>query len=200
MKTLRNLTCLVLVLLPIVFLIYFVAQYKVDVPYWDQWEIASLLNKSFEGTLAFGDLWKQHNEHRPLFPLIIMLVLARLSNWNISYELAVNILLGIGIFSVFIYQLGKTDKSIGNRRVYWPVPIISLFIFCLPQYENWLWGWQIQVFLNVLAAIVGIVLLAGYAHKWLGFMLALFMGVIATYSFANGLVYWPVGLLMLFFC
>lgn len=198
MKFHRNLTCLVLALIPFVCLVYFVAKYKVDVPYWDQWELIPLLEKSCQGRLSFSDLWAPHNEHRPFFPLTIMVTLACFSNWKISYELMTNILLGVGIFLIVTYQLRKTDRSISNHKVCWLIPIASLMIFSLSQFENWLWGWQIQIFLNVLTVAVGVVLLANYATDWLCYILALLMGIIGTYSFSNGLVYWVVGLLILF--
>jgi hypothetical protein len=199
MKSYSKQILICLAVIPFVVLVWFIIRCKVDVPYWDQWEIVSLLEKSYKGTLSFGELFKQHNEHRPFFPLLIMLPLAHLSGWNISYELAVNVLLSIGIFLVILFQFGKTAASVDGGKAYWPIPIISLIIFSLPQAENWLWGWQMQVFFNMLAVTAGIVLLANFAQKLWGFCLALLAGIIGTYSFANGLLYWPIGLLMLLF-
>jgi hypothetical protein len=198
MKLWQNTIYLVLAVIPLACLIWFVNEYTVDVPFWDQWDFMPLLQKSYEGALTLGDMLAQHNEHRPFFPWLIMIPLARFSGWNISYELAVNILLGVCILFVIVYQLRKTDSSIDGQRGYWPIPVLSLIVFSLQQTENWLWGWQMQVFLNILAVIVGIVLLTNYAKKWIGWWFALLMGIIGTYSFANGLIYWPICLLMLF--
>jgi hypothetical protein len=141
-----------------------------------------------------ADLWSQHSEHRLFFPRIIMIALARLTGWDISYELAVNVLLGTAIFLVLVYQLKKTASSVGARGSTWLIPILSVIVFSLMQWENWLWGWQIQVFLNVLAVVGGIVLLARPVFTWPRFLGALMMGLVATFSFANGMAYWPVGL------
>jgi len=70
---------LVLALVPLAFLLCVVARYAVPVPYWDQWEFVPLLEKTYHGQLTFHDLWAQHNEHRILFPRIIMLALAHLT-------------------------------------------------------------------------------------------------------------------------
>jgi hypothetical protein len=183
---------------PLVYLITLIVRYKVDIPVWDQWQFVPLLEKSFQGTLSLRDFWAQHNEHRLLFPRIIMLILARLSGWNISYELATNLLLAFGLFVALAYQTKSTLRSIGYVGTNWLIPITSLVVFSLVQLDNWLWGWQIQIFLNVLAVIVGIILLATPAFKWSRFLTALFLGVVATFSFANGLCYWPIGLLILF--
>ena len=92
----------ILALVPLAFLIWVVVHYAVAVPFMDQWDMVPLLEKTYHGELTFHDLWAQHNEHRPVFPQLIMLLLARLTHWNIHYELAVSITLALGIFAVFI--------------------------------------------------------------------------------------------------
>jgi len=127
-----------------------------------------------------------------------MLTLAHISGWDISYELATNFVLALGIFVVLVCQIRITLRSIGHGRTNWLLPTTALIIFSLTQWENWLWGWQIQIFLNVLAATGGIVLLANPPFKWSRFLMALLLGLVATCSFANGICYWPIGLLILF--
>src|SRR4030043_2004153 len=109
----RKHSYLILALIPLAYLIFFVVKYKAPFPIQDQWDLVPLLEKSYQGTLSFPDLWAQHNEHRAFFPRMIMIILARLSGWNISYELAMNILLAIGIFMSVVYQLKITAKSTG---------------------------------------------------------------------------------------
>ena len=187
----------ILALVPLAFLIWVVVQYAVAVPYWDQWELVPLLEKTYHGELTFHDLWAQHNEHRIIFPQLIMLLLARLTRWNIHYELAVNIILALGIFAVFIHQVKITGRKLGFAGLPWAIPAISLIVFSVSQYQNWLWGWQIQMFLNLLAVAGGIVLLANDTFRWWKFAAAALLGIVATYSFANGILLWPIGLLLL---
>jgi hypothetical protein len=187
----------ILALVPLAFLIWVVAQYAVAVPYLDQWELVPLLDKTYHGELTFHNLWAQHNEHRILFPKIIMLLLARLTRWNIHYELAVNVTLALGIFTVFIYQVTITGRKLGIAGLHWAIPAISLVVFSISQYQNWLWGWQLQMFLNLLAVTGGIVLLANDTFRWSKFAAAALLGIVATYSFADGALIWPIGLLLL---
>lgn len=191
-------SCFTLALIPFVYLVSLVVQYTVDVPVWDQWCLVPLIEKSYQGTLSIHDLWTQHNEHRILFPRIIMLILARISGWSTSYELAVNLLFAAGILAVSMYQTRITLKCIGNHGTNWLLPITSLMVFSLNQWENWLWGWQMTMLLNVFAVVTGIILLANPEFRWSRFLVALLLGVVATYSFANGIMYWPIGLLLLF--
>ena len=187
----------ILALIPLVFLIWVVAQYAVNVPFVDQWELVPLLEKTYQGDLTFHDLWAQHNEHRLIFPRIIMLLLARLTHWNIRYELAVNIILALGIFAVFIRQVKITERKLAVVRLPWAIPAISLVVFSISQCENWLWGWQLQMFLSLLAVVGGIVLLANDFFRWRRFAAAAILGIVANYSFADGALVWPIGLMLL---
>ncbi len=126
-----------------------------------------------------------------------MITLARLSGWNIAYEVTTNISLGIGIFLTIIWQFKKTVNSINIHKDLWIIPIISLITFSLAQSENWIWGWQMQILLSVLTVTIGLVLLSNYLTNWLCFILAILMVIVGTYSFVNGLLYWPIGLLVL---
>src|ERR1035438_6445895 len=187
----------ILALVPLAFLLCVVARYAVAVPYWDQWEFVPLLEKTYHGQLTFHDLWAQHNEHRILFPKIIMLALARLTGWNIRCELAVNIILALGIFAVFIHQVKITGRKLGIAGLPWAIPALSLIVFSISQYQNWLWGWQLQMLLNLLAVVGGILLLANGTFSWSRFAAAALLGMVATYSFANGTLFWPIGLVIL---
>ena len=196
-RKLPYLAILILALIPLFILILNVAKYNVDVLFWDQWNFVPLLGKSYEQGVTLSDLWGQHNEHRLLFPRLIMLGLAHASRYNIVWELVVIIILAAAIFTLLWRQFSKTIRAFGYSGFPWAVPVFSLLVFSLGQSENWLWGWQIQIFLNVLAAIAGFVLLGGRTFRWGKFWWALGLGIVATYSFANGFIFWPLGFLAL---
>src|SRR3990172_9068730 len=183
---------LFLSLIPPVFLLIWLFLYHVDCPVGDEWALAPLLQKSFEGSLTFHDFWIQHNEHRLIFPKIVLLLLARWTSWNITYELLANVLLGVGILLVLGYQVKRIDPE--TRRF---LPILSFLVFSLNQSENWFSGWQIQIFMNVLAMILGMVLLSQRVTTWLRIMGAALLGIVASYSFASGMAYWLLGILVL---
>lgn len=188
---------LALTLVPLVILITQVSRYHVDVPFWDQWNFVPLLGKSFEGGISFADLWAPHNEHRLFFPRLIMLGLAHLSRYNIAYELSFSILLAVGIFILVFFRARKIFSLLGSPGFPWVAAVLSLLTFSLHQGENWVWGWQIQVFLNVLAVVMGLVVLASPELSWRNFAVAVACGVVATLSYANGLAYWPLAFLAL---
>jgi len=183
-----------LALLPLVLLIVNVIRFCVDVPFWDQWNFVPLLGKSFEGEISFLDLWALHNEHRLFFPRLIMLGFAHLSGYDISWELALTIVLAAAIFVLVLRRARKVFSLLGLQG-FWIAPALSLLAFSLHQGENWVWGWQIQVFLNVLAVAAGLLFLTSPGFNWGKFFGGAVCGVVATYSFANGLAYWPLALL-----
>ena len=185
-----------LAFVPFAILCAYMVRYACNLPVYDQWFFVPTLEKWYNGNLAFVDLWSQHNEHRILFPRLIMLTLASMTQWNIFYELAVNLFLGIGICAVIFRQIRKTEKyfNIKSNSAYF---IASVFIFSLAQAENWLWGWQMSFFLNVFAFLLGVFFLSGPALTLRKFLGALAAGVIASYSLANGLLFWILGLFIL---
>lgn len=193
--TVHAAVCCALACAPFAYLVVMLLRYHLDAPYLDQWEFVPLLAKSYEGTLSLHDLWAQHNEHRIIFPRLIMLGLARLSHWNIAWELATNLALAAALFLVLVHQLKATERRLGLTGANWLIPVFALLLFSMSQWRNWFLGWQLQELLNVLAVVAGFVLLADTQCRWGRFIGALGLGVVATYSFANGLAYWPIALL-----
>ena len=191
-----RLVSLLLALVPLAYLVVVCATHHADVPFWDEWEMVPRLEHLASGTLTLHDLWMQHNEHRPLFPVATILVLAKLSGWNLDWEIAVNVLLGAGIFAVFWAYLRAAWEPRGGAP-FWLLPVLSVLVFSPVQWENWTWGWQMQVLMCVLASTLTCWLVARSGGGDGRFGAAVACAVWATYCFASGLVVWiaqPFGL------
>jgi len=185
-----------LTVLSIVILLFFTYAYRVEVPFRDQWHLVPMLEKSYTGTLTFQDLFSQHYEHRPFFPRIIMILLARLTGWNTVYELTFNVICALIIFLLLVYQVKKSVANLSKALNAWIIPLIALFVFSLGQNENFWCGWQIAIMLSLLCSVTGIILLSNRLD-WKKFTVAVGMGVVITYSHGTGFAYWLVGLLIL---
>jgi hypothetical protein len=181
-----------LTLAPLAVLVAMVVRYSVDVPSWDQWSFVYVLRAAAAGKLTFADLWCQHNEHRLLFPRLIMVLLARVTGWDVRYEMATSIVFAAAALVVLYLLVRRTWRSLDLADAPSLLPLLAVMIFSLDQCENWLWGWQLQIPLNVLAVVSGVALLSAPELPWRRFLLALLCGVVATYSFACGLLYWPL--------
>jgi hypothetical protein len=179
--------------LPMLIVGIYIYRFGLNIPFWDQWEVVSFLMKKHQGLLTLSDLFAQHNEHRPFFPNLIWIGLSGFTHYNVKVELWVNLLIALGSFLFFIKQVVKT--WVGSAT-HWPpflIPLLSLLIFNLGQYESWLQGVQTIMFLEMACVLLGIFLLAE-SPALLNFISAILLGVIATFSMANGLFYWPIGL------
>ncbi len=192
-------------IIPVLFLLFnaiIVWILGVNIPFFDQWAFIPLLGKLFSGVenIVFADLIAQHNEHRLLFPRIIFLTLAYFTHWNIKAELWVNIFL-MACIAFFMLQKIKKDflEEDGNQNFnFFVIFSISLLFFSFGQNENIVWGWQIQIFLNILFVVLGIHFLTQPQSNMWHFSWAILCGLVAVFSFANGLLYFLIGFLAIF--
>lgn len=186
-----------LTFLPVVAVVVLLLRCGVNVPYLDQWDIVPQVEKAYSGNLTLADLWAPHNEHRIFFPQLIILGLARLTHWNIGYEMGVSLLLALGLLIILTGQIRATARGLLFKEWYQVLPAVSLVVFSTSQYQNWLWGFQLALFLNMLAATGGILLLSQPLFSWRRFAAAATLGVVATFSFATGVAFWPISLLLI---
>jgi len=185
------------VIAPFVYLLMLISFLGQDVPFWDQWDFIPFLEQAIgEKNLTFELLWNQHAEHRIFFPKLIMYGLLRLTNWDIRYELFTNLLLGSLIFGVLRRAAHRSFS--GSRHLLFLDAALSIVVFSVAQCENWLWGWQIQIFLNTLAVSLGFYYLTSLQRaSLLRLGLAILCGIVATGSFGNGILFWPIGFILL---
>ena len=199
-KTIKNFPLnpsLALSAIPIIFLIVLVCKYATNVPYWDQWDITYLFEKFYKSELTFSDFWRQHNEHRLVFSKLLFLGLGLLSKFDVRWEIATSIILSIVIFLLIIWHISKNKENLNvknNHRLLWIV--FSTFIFSLSQSENWLWGFQLPWFLNVLAVVAAAFILSNYKINFFTILLVTVCSIIATLSLSSGILIW---LIVLFF-
>lgn len=180
-------------------LIYNVVIYHAEVPFWDQWRFVEFLQKYYANQLTVEDFWAQHNEHRLFFPRLIFLALALLSDWTILYEKLFSITLAVGIFISFVVLIRRTISTHSAWIYPWLALVMASLIFSLRQVENWIWGWQIAIYLNVLCICWATILLTSPQLSLRHVVGAICLTIIASYSFANGLVFWGIGFLLLCF-
>jgi hypothetical protein len=194
-------------------------RYSVDVPYWDQWNFVDFLRETDDGA-SWGELWDAHNEHRVLVPNVVLLVLARLTNWNVRAEIAlVHALLGLRLVIVLavVWWAGRRAK----QATWVCVPLLSAFLLTRAQAENFMWGWQVTLTLGALFTLLCCLVLVDarvptntihdnapdmrptngglerHRGNWGRFVLAALLGLASQFSFASGVVLWPVGALFI---
>ena len=187
----------ILSLIPFTIIGLYIFLFGLNIPFLDQWDVVPLLIKKQQGILSLADLFAQHNEHRPFFPRLIWITLSEFTNYNVNAELWVNLLIAAG---TFVFVADRSIKMWARLEISPPpflIPLMSLLVFNLGQRESWLQGFQTIMFLGTACVIIGVFMLAENS-SWRNFLAAIVLGIIATYSMANGLLYWLIGLVIIF--
>lgn len=193
-KVMLSAAVVAIILPPLLDLIY-IKLFGVNVVNYDQWEFVPLIEKMYTGTLGLADLFAQHNEHRIFFPRIVMLALAYVTKYNVLAEMYSSWVIMIGTLAlIFRMYLKKAGKSVYSILAF--IPVVWL-LFSYRQYENLLWGWQIQVFMCVFGLIASVYLMEGTEKINARFIGAAFFAVFSSFSFINGLLVWPVNLALI---
>lgn len=181
-------------LAPPIRLAMLVDRFGVDVPYYDEWPVVGLIRRLVDDEMELSHFAQQHSVHRVFFPRLILVYLARATGWNVRYELAVNFLLAVLLMIVAALPVVILARRTHSVVPLFLIPVISLLIFSLAQYENWMWGWQSQIFLSLLCVSAALLMLSTAAPTYARVLGAGALGGIASFSFANGLLLWPLGL------
>ena len=178
-------------LLPAVGLAILLRGNAVNVPYWDEWDddLAGIFLKWHNGTLSFGDFWAQHNESRLVLPRAIFLLLGIFSHWNLGWQVAATFLLA-GLAAGSIFWLGR--KTLTDRPVTGGVTafIASLLIFSPAQYQAWLWGLELILYLPLVCILASLCFLQTRFSTRTKIFFCGIMAVASTYAFSNGLLAW----------
>jgi hypothetical protein len=183
----------VLVALPGMVGVWLVYRYGVDVPYWDEWTIASLLQRIDDGTLTFAIVFAQHNEHRMLVPRAIQLLAALAVGWDTR----VGMWLTQGLlFAMMAGCIALWRRSTPGHFPPWSLltlAVVSLILFSPAQHQNLFWGFQVCFYVPA-ACLLAATLVALSRTIGLGSALAVIsvLSTVATLSLFPGLLTWPL--------
>src|SRR5215212_1502490 len=127
------------VLIPAVLPYLYVRAFGVNVVFADAWEMVPNFRKWFHGRLTFADLYAQENAHRMFFPKGAELALGILTKYNNVAEMYLIVSCFLVTASVLLLAF---FREIRLPLIFF-VPI-ALLIFSFRQYENMLFGFQIN--------------------------------------------------------
>lgn len=188
---------------PAAAILILVLRFGVNVPFWDDWELARPLIRLTNGSLpGWTELASQHNEHRMLFPRLVMLALAYVSRWNVHVNMVVSVALAGMSLAMLVALARPILAEAGAVGRAWAALTLSAIVFSLTQWENWLWGWQVQWFLAVLGAIAAIAFATWSlrsARPWACLAGAAGAAFVCQYSIASGAAIWACVVFVLAF-
>ncbi|MGZ5476291.1 MAG: hypothetical protein ACXW29_08165, partial [Thermoanaerobaculia bacterium] len=176
---------------------WLIARHGVNVAVQDQIRIGAFLVRNHGRFFpAAADLFAQHNESRKVFPRLIFFYLAGLTGWNVKYEMAVSLVIACGIAVVIGILARRTLPDRDTALV--ATALAVLLLFSPVQWWNWLFGIQIVVFIPLLMLVVALLAATGRLSLTSRMVIAAACCLIATYSYANGMLLWVlVGIALL---
>jgi hypothetical protein len=186
-----------LALLPVLYVFDRTADARRNVVYWDEFDTAlALILKLKEGQPAdafLKDLFAINNEHRMVTSRLLFATCYWLTG-TINFT-AIDFIGNATMFGLGALLIATAGSTL--RRVRLAV-LLSLALFQLEHYENYLWsGASIDHFQVVLLLAGAIVALSRGTPA--AVLAGGFLGALATFTLAHGLAIWPIGAVMLWF-
>jgi hypothetical protein len=169
--------------LPILGYFWLLCRNSVNVFQGDQFSDVSVIKASDSHLFPWGVLWDQHNEHRMLFPRLVVILLAHTTNFNIQVEEYLSALMLLAAASLLVFSHRRRSPST-PWLYYCPV---ALLMFSLVQYGDTLFGFQMAWYLVLLALAVAIFLLDRISLTWLAMIGAIDAATVGSYSSFQGL-------------
>jgi hypothetical protein len=178
--------------LPALVSAWFVFGYGVDVPFWDEWAIAPLLQHIDSGTLTLAELFTQHNEHRMLVPRVVQLAVAVSVGWDTRFMMWLTQGLLLAMMGGCIVLWRRSVES----RAPWALSsmvLVTVVLFSAAQHQNFFWGFQFCFYLPGACLLLSTIVTSS-PRSTLGWTLAAAatLSTIATFSILPGLLTWPL--------
>ncbi len=185
--------------LPVVLVAWVIYQYSVDVLLIDEWNHLQTFYKLHEGLINIDTLVRTQNGQRSPVSLLIFFGLIWITHWNTIVILWCSLFICLFYFLVLRRWALSEGAFTSTSMAYFWIVIASLLTFSLNQYENWLLGEQISVFLCLSSALIGLFLLARPKLTVANVAGAGFLGIFSALSSGAGLAFWPTSVLLLGF-
>ena len=171
--------------------LYLVINTYSPLPHWDEWSLFDHLAQGGGWSLPW--LWAQHNEHRILTTKLLFLL-------DVEFFHGKQIFLLTCIFLLQLLQVALLSWSLrtlgGWRGPQWRLGtgLIAYCILCPTQYENLVWGFQVQFIMTACMATLAILSLLLYRRNERTSLLvvSIVAATLATWSLANGMLLWPL--------
>lgn len=183
---------------PALFLGCLIFRYGVDGAYLDQWLAISPLFEKWEArTLAAGDFFAQHNEHRFVVPKLIFFGVGLLTHWNVRAEMLLTWLTLVSIAAVFwkILRVTGWRANAATNAIFFATTVL---LFHTLQHENALWGFQFGFVLPILLTAASLWVALAVPAPW-NFAAVMLLATASTFSVASGFTTWLLAAPVLLF-
>ena len=185
-----------LTIVPALLLVLYAAIYMVNGPEWDHVNSAEIFDRWDRGDFTLEYLFRQHNEHRKAAPRLAILALGTLTRWDNRPENFAHLALMAGT-AVILFLAFRRDTRILDRRraLLFFAPIACLL--ASPRSYDALLGDGFPHYLSIIGFAGALCTLAFARPSARALAGAIACGLLASFSISNGLLVWPIGLLIL---
>jgi hypothetical protein len=180
--------------IPVVGYLLLLQHYSVNAIVGDQWDDVWVIRQSYLHGFDWSSLWAIHTDNRILFPNLIVVALGHTVHFNIRVEELLSAIMLFAATALLIWSHKRRSPDT-PLILYCPVAFLTL---SLAQWQNALWGFQMAWFVVLLCAALTIVVLDRPTLTWPYFLVAVLFAVVGSYSSLQGLLIWPVGLVLLY--
>jgi hypothetical protein len=180
---------------PIVGYFWFIFHYGVNVPYQDGWSDLTVIHQCYSHLFGCGALWTQHNENRILVPNILVIILAHTTSFNVRAEEFLSGVFLVSATLLLVYAHKRRSPEVPWLS-YCPVVILACSIV---QFGATLWGFQLAWYVVLLSLALVIVFLDRDELRLSTVAFAIIAGVAGSFSSLQGLLVWPVGMMLILY-
>ncbi len=178
-------------LAPILWYFYLLDLLAINIPKWDDHGLRAFIMRFQEAQSIpqyVDAFWRQHNEHRIVYDRVVSIV-----DYTLTGHLNFVHLMWVGNLSLLFIVLvwWKVFQKSAGLLYLLPIPFL---IFNLSQWENMYWGMAALQNFGVIAWVMCCLYALAYQ---LPLGLSISLAILTSITSTNGLLVWPIGLLIL---
>lgn len=193
-----NLFLMFVSLIPPLLCLFFIFNYSVNIPFWgDEWNIVSLIHKVADHSLKISDLYTLNNQHRHIFTRILYILDYKFFRWNEFTLLLFNFFVQF-LLLIWIFLKTKTFDFAAREKNWLLIPIFSLLLFSPQVAEIWYSSYLTSFPLSLLFIFLTVFSLHYDAQNKSRLLLTLLFALFSSATLFNGLLVWPIVILMLY--
>src|SRR5258708_4559049 len=174
----------------------YIYAYGVNAAHWDHLTNAELFDRYYRGTLTLDFLLRPHLEHIKFFPRLMWLALGVPSRFNNLVEMYAQWAILCGT-AVLLYAVARRRTGLPHASLIARFIPITLLLFTPRQHEALLVGDGVIAYLCIAAGLAALALLDRGGGALVSIVCAAPCAFVASFSHANGCLFWPLGPLML---
>jgi len=180
---------------PAALYLLYVSYYAVNVPFVDDWQVIPVVTSALHGHIVVADLWSQWSDAREVTGRLVFIAFGFIDQLD---ERAVLLFSAILFIVTYALVLRLFRSYLGRRLTPLPVFLMGVVWFSLVDWEQALWSSTVYNYLTLFFVVLAMYfLLVRQDHPRLFLGLGVAAAVLASLSFIEGFLVWPVGLICL---